>query len=160
MGSSSDLVSRLDFDIGLVFQDDVRRRFRSPVHHPFPTPVGSFFLLVTFRRHLFRLTEDSVALALQSCLGGRALDFHVKLMSNNHFRFSVFSKEVGFFIYKLRRVISSTFDCFFISRTMALPTGNARNVLGRLKRKRNGLKSVTLRRLLPNPRKKSLFIHT
>jgi hypothetical protein len=25
----------------------------------------------------------------------------------------VFSKEVGFHIYKLRRVISSSFDCYF-----------------------------------------------
>jgi hypothetical protein len=41
------------------------------------------------------------------------MDFHVKFLSNNHFRFSVFSKEVGFHIYKLRRVISSSFDCYF-----------------------------------------------
>lgn len=113
MGSSSDLASRLDFDRGLEFQEEVRRLFRSPVHHPLPSPDGSFFLLVTFRRFLFRLTEDSVSLALQSCLGGRALDFHVKFLSNNHFRFSVFSKEVGFHVYKLRRVISSLFDCYF-----------------------------------------------
>jgi hypothetical protein len=56
---------------------------------------------------------DLVSLALQCCLGLRALDFHVKFLSNNHFRFSVFSKEVGFHIYKLRRVISSSFDCYF-----------------------------------------------
>jgi hypothetical protein len=54
-----------------------------------------------------------VSLALQSCLGGRALDFHVRFLSNNHFRFSVFSKEVGFQIYKLRRVITSQFDIYF-----------------------------------------------
>jgi hypothetical protein len=113
MGSSSDLVDRLDFDQGLVFQDEVRRRFKSPVHRPFPSPHGSFFLLVTFRRFLFRLTEDSVSLALQSCLGGRASDFHVKFLSNNHFRFSVFSKEVGFHIYNLRRVTTSSFDVYF-----------------------------------------------
>jgi hypothetical protein len=57
--------------------------------------------------------EDSVALALQSCLGGRALDFHVKFLSNNHFRFSVFSKEVGFHIYKLRRITTAYFDVYF-----------------------------------------------
>lgn len=113
MGSSSDLASHLDFNLGLEFQDEVRRHYKSPVHHPYPTPNGSFFLLVTFRRFLFRLTEDTVALALQSCLGGKALDFHVQFLSNNHFRFSVFSKDVGFFVYKLRRVITNMFDIYF-----------------------------------------------
>jgi hypothetical protein len=57
--------------------------------------------------------EDSISLTLQSCLGGRALDFHVKLLSNNHFRFSVFSKQVGFHVYNLCRVITSSFDAYF-----------------------------------------------
>jgi len=113
MGSASDLASRMDFDLGLQFQDEVRRLYKSPVNHPHHSPDGSFFLLVTFRRHLFRLTEDSVSLALQSCLGGHALDFHVTFLSNNHFRFSVFSKQVGFHVYRLRRVITSTFDLYF-----------------------------------------------
>jgi len=73
-----------------------------------------FFLLAGyFRRFLFCLTEDSVGLALQSCLGGRALDFHVFFSSDNHFRISVFSKEVGFFIYRLRRITTSYFDLYF-----------------------------------------------
>jgi len=96
----------LDFNIGLEFQDEVRRFFKSPVHHPNPNPDGSFLHLVMFWRFL-------LALALQSCLGGRALYFHVKFLSNNHFRFSVFSKEVGFHIYKLHRVTTSSFDCYF-----------------------------------------------
>lgn len=113
MGSSSDLVDRLDFNIGLEFQDKIHQRLQSPVHHPLPTPDGSIFLLATFRRYLFRLTEESVSLALQSCLGGRASDFHVKFLSNNHFHFSVFSKDVGFQVYKLRRVITKSFDIYF-----------------------------------------------
>ena len=112
MGSSSDLVSRLDFDIGLGFQEEIRHRFHAPLHHPFPTPDGSF-LLATFGHFLFRLTEESVALALQSCLGGRATDFHVKFLSTNHFRFSFFSKDMGFQVYKLRRVVTSNFDIYF-----------------------------------------------
>lgn len=113
MGSSSGLVDGFDFDQGLEFQDEVRRLFRSPVHHTFPTPEGSFFLLVKFRHFLFRLTEESVVLALQSCLGGRSLEFHVSFLSNNHFRISVFSKQVGFHIYKLWRITTSSFDCYF-----------------------------------------------
>jgi hypothetical protein len=72
MGSSLDLVDCLDFNIGLEFQDEIRRHFHALEHHPFPTPDGSFFLLATFRCFLFRLMEESVALALQLCLGGRA----------------------------------------------------------------------------------------
>lgn len=53
MGSSSGLAGRLDFILGLEFEDEVRRRFKSSVHHPHPTPDGSFFLLATFRRFLF-----------------------------------------------------------------------------------------------------------
>ena len=106
----SDLADRLDFNIGLKFQDVIRRQFRSPVHHPSPSPDGSFLSLVTFQRFLFRLTEESVALALESCLGGRASDFHVQFLSNNHFRFSIFSKEVGFQVYKLRHVMTQFFD--------------------------------------------------
>ena len=76
-------------------------------------PMDLFFLLDTFRRFLFWLTEDSVSLALQSCLGGRAEGFHVQFLSTNHFRFSVSCKQVGFHVYRLRRVISSQFDVYF-----------------------------------------------
>jgi hypothetical protein len=72
MGSISELKDRLDFGKGLAIQDEICKLFKSPVHHPYSSPDGSFFLLVTFRRFLFRLTEESVALALESCLGGRA----------------------------------------------------------------------------------------
>jgi hypothetical protein len=90
MGSSSDLASRLDFDLGLEFQDEVRRIYKSP--YTIPTPLLMAPFSSTFWRFLFRLTEDSVSLAIQSCLEGRALDFHVKFMSNNHFRISFFLK--------------------------------------------------------------------
>jgi len=113
MGSSSDLVGRLDFNPRKDFQDEVYHQFGSTVHFNSPSPSGSFFLLATFRWFLFRLTEESVALTLQSCLGGCADKFHVKFLSTNHFRFSVASKHVGFLVYNLRRVISSSFDVYF-----------------------------------------------
>lgn len=73
----------------------------------------SFKLLVTFRRFLFRLTEDSVALALQCCLGGKAADFQVTFLSHNHFSFTVSRKSVGFEIYELQRFIGRSFDLYF-----------------------------------------------
>lgn len=130
MGSSSGLADHLDFDHGLKFQDDVRRCLCSPVHHPYDSLDGSFFLLVTFRRYLFHLTEDSVGLAIQSCLGGKAPNFHVKFLSTNHFSVSVFSMEVGFFIYRLRRVTTASSISIFTSGTMEPPIGRAKNVLG------------------------------
>ncbi|TVU17546.1 hypothetical protein EJB05_33589, partial [Eragrostis curvula] len=113
MGSSSELGANWDFSHGKRFQREVLERFRSGVHHPSSSLDGSFFLLATFRRYTFRLTEDSVSLALQSCLGGSAAGFHVKFLSDRHFRFSVASKAVGFHVYNLRRFIGSTFDVYF-----------------------------------------------
>ena len=113
MGSSSDLAARLDFSHGRVFEEEVDLRFGSLVHHPSPWAHGSFFLLAIFCRFLFRLTEDSVSLALQSCLGGRASGFHMQFLSTNHFRFSVSCKQVDFHVYRLRRVITSQFDIYF-----------------------------------------------
>lgn len=113
MGSSSGLAERLDFTVGMDFERYVRRRFGTQVHHVSPSPRGSFLLLATFRRSLFRLTEESVALVLQSCLGGSAHLFHVLEVSHNHFRFSVSCKAVGFLVYELRRVIGDCFDVYF-----------------------------------------------
>ncbi|TVU08508.1 hypothetical protein EJB05_41913, partial [Eragrostis curvula] len=113
MGSSSGLADSWDFSHGKKFQRDVLERFRSAVHHPSSSPNGSFFLLATFRRSTFRLTEDSVGLALQSCLGGSAAGFHVKFLSDRHYRFSVASKAVGFHVYQLKQFIGSTFDVYF-----------------------------------------------
>jgi hypothetical protein len=45
--------------------------------------------------------------------GGGSSDFLVKFLSNNHFRFSVFSKEVGFYVYNLQCVTTSFFDVYF-----------------------------------------------
>lgn len=61
----------------------------------------------------YRLMADSVALVLQSCLGGSAHFYHVLEVSHNHFRFSVSCKAVGFFVYGLWRIIGSSFDVYF-----------------------------------------------
>jgi hypothetical protein len=113
MAIPRDLVEKLDFSIGDDFAQKVRRRFGAQVHHESPSSRGSFFMLATFRRFLFHLSEESVALVLESCLGGHAPFFHVVEVSHNHFRFSVSSKAVGFFVYALRRVIGSSFDVYF-----------------------------------------------
>ena len=113
MAQWQELADQLDFSPGLSFQDEVCRRFGRSVHHPSSSPDGSFFLLATSRRFTFRLTEDSVALALQSCLGGAASGFHVNFQSDRHYRFSVSCKAIGFHVYQLRHFIGSHFDVYF-----------------------------------------------
>ncbi|KAG8083477.1 hypothetical protein GUJ93_ZPchr0015g6794 [Zizania palustris] len=107
------LVSSWDFSGGRVFQQQVLARFGSPVHHPCSSPEGSFFLLVVFKRFTFRLTDSSVSLALQACLGGAPTGFHVQFQRDRHFRVSVACKDVGFFICSQRRFVSSAFDLSF-----------------------------------------------
>jgi hypothetical protein len=108
-----ELAAKLDFSHGKKFRKEVLQLFGSLVHHVEATPAGSFFLLVIFRRYTFRLTEDSVAFALASCLGGAPAGFHVQFLSDHHFRFSLANKAVGFHVYGLRRFIANHFDAYF-----------------------------------------------
>jgi hypothetical protein len=106
------LSKKLDFDIGKAFEHEVDRKTGRFVHSHSSFERG-FYLLATFRRYLFQLNEESVALALQSYLGGLAKYFPVSYQSHNHFRFTVSCKAVGFAIYNLRRFIGASFDVYF-----------------------------------------------
>jgi hypothetical protein len=106
------LSKKLDFDIGKVFEREVHHKTGRFVHSHSSFERG-FYLLATFRRYLFQLNEESVALAFQSCLGGHAKYFQVSYQSHNHFRFTVSCKAVGFAIYNLRRFIGASFDVYF-----------------------------------------------
>jgi hypothetical protein len=102
-----------DLSLGLALEDQVRRRFGSPVHFS-PSPTSKeFFLVVSFSSASFPLTEESVGLALQCCLGGNRSGFRVFQLSDQRFRFSVASNKVGHFIYGLKHRIWPDFIYHF-----------------------------------------------
>lgn len=79
-------------------------------------PLGKsdhFLLVVSFGRAKFRLNENSVGLALESCLGGISEDLTVLKLGDRTFRFSVCSKAFGFQVYNLRSFVCHTFKCYF-----------------------------------------------
>jgi hypothetical protein len=68
---------------------------------------------VAFSSSSFQLSEESVGLALQCCIGGDHLGFKVLQLSDRRFRFSVASNKVGHFIYGLRDRVWLDFICHF-----------------------------------------------
>jgi hypothetical protein len=110
MGSSRSTLG-LDFSKGRVFADEIYNASGLLVH-PMEN-MGSFTLAVSFSRHNFRLTEDSVAIALESALGCSAIEFVVSSISDKVLSFNVSCKEVGFHIVDLRSFSCLQFKCYF-----------------------------------------------
>lgn len=92
--------------------------------------------------------QDSVALALQSYLGGQALDFHGNFLATTIFVSPFSPKRLD--STSISSVVSLPLVLmrFSTSGTMALLIGRKRNVLGRLSRRKNGPWSS------PNPQRK------
>jgi hypothetical protein len=88
---------RLDSSPGLDIQRQIWRLFHCPVAFSLDHCTQEFWLVASFGRASFRLDLDSVSAALSACLGGIAKDFHVTFLRDRTFRFSVCSRNVGFF---------------------------------------------------------------
>ncbi|KAL6646715.1 hypothetical protein ACP70R_015409 [Stipagrostis hirtigluma subsp. patula] len=102
----------LEFTPGIAFQSQVWSRFSSSVH--FSPSVGTeFWLVVSFGRCAIKLSESSVGVLLQAAIGGSATGFRVLLLRDRVFRFSVNSKQLGFFVYGLRKIVNRHFVLFF-----------------------------------------------
>jgi hypothetical protein len=101
----------LDFSHGAIFSSNVRKRFGSTVH-----PLGSsdhFYMVVSFGRAKFKLSEDSVGIALEASIGALCDDFIVTQLSDRVFRFSVNARRVGFMVHDLRSFSCVQFKCYF-----------------------------------------------
>jgi hypothetical protein len=68
--------------------------------------------VASFGRANFKLDSHSVSLALQSCFGGMAAQFHVKILQGRVFQFSVSSIVVGFEIYNSGKFSEKDFDLY------------------------------------------------
>lgn len=102
-----------DFKPSLAVMAQVHRLFRSTVHFSPGSSSKEFFLVVSFSSASFVLDEESVGLALQCCIGGDRHGFHMFLLSDHRFHFSVASNKVGHFIYGLKDRVWPDFVCYF-----------------------------------------------
>ena len=68
---------------------------------------------ITAAARRLRMSQPSVSLALQSCLGGLVKDFRVQHLNEWCFRFEVHSKAVGFLVYNLRSFVCHSFAVHF-----------------------------------------------
>jgi hypothetical protein len=75
--------------------------------------TDGFLLVISFGRSSFRLNPDLVNNALISCIGDGEADFHVSMIRDRVFKFSVYSRAVGFMVYNLRSYTCSSLQCFF-----------------------------------------------
>src|SRR4051812_20736119 len=66
-----------DFSPGQALADQVRARFGSTVHFSPSARAKEFFLVVSFTSASFALSEESIGVALQCCIGGLAKGFKV-----------------------------------------------------------------------------------
>ena len=69
--------------------------------------------MVSFSSASFVLSEESVGIALQCCIGGISSGFRVTKINARSFRFSVANNKVGHFIHRLRDIIWLDFVCHF-----------------------------------------------
>jgi hypothetical protein len=112
-GHLAEMVSDWDFRRGKEFEQAIFSRYKSSVHHSSSSPRGAFFLLAVFHHYTFRLSTSSVSLALHACVGGSPAGFHVNLVQDRHFCFTVASKVVGFAVTDLKRITTPHFDVYF-----------------------------------------------
>ncbi|CAN6230176.1 unnamed protein product [Urochloa humidicola] len=104
--------SNLDYKPGLAFQGLVRDRFGA-FSQVSSSSDNDFLLIASFSRSALRLDSDSVALILQSVLGGNAPNFRVVHQTAWVFRFSVAGKNVGIMVHRLGKFICKSFALHF-----------------------------------------------
>lgn len=116
-------LSELDLSPEINFQRLVQDHFSSPASFLASPTSREFWLVCSFRRSSIHLNVDSVSWIIQSVLGDFHKDFKVVHLSGWMFRFSVFSKDVGFMVYRLNKFICDSFSIFFALWGIGGPIG-------------------------------------
>jgi hypothetical protein len=101
----------LDFSFGISLSKEIKRIYASMVHPG--KNFAHFTMIVSFGRSSFRLTEESVGLALEAATGGYCGMLHVSLIHERVYSFAVSSKAVAFHILNKRSFACNKFKCFF-----------------------------------------------
>lgn len=103
----------MDYSQGESLEAQVRSLFGPTVVSPSPDDASSFWLIAAFSCSRLKLHVQSVGSILQSILGGTAISFAVVEIEEGIFKFTLLSKQIGLFIYKLRFFECSAFKVFF-----------------------------------------------
>jgi hypothetical protein len=106
----SSVVPSLDFSRGIQFEKDFRSKFGHSVNFVEGFRRREFLLVISFGRSKFKLDIHTVSIVLQACFGGSASRFHVKLLRDRTFHFSVASRSVGFHIYNIGKFSDKDFE--------------------------------------------------
>jgi hypothetical protein len=92
------------------FEKDFRSKFGHSVNFVGGFRRREFLLVISFGRSKFKLDIHTVSIVLQACFGGTASRFHVKLLRDRTFHFSVASRSVGFHIYNIGKFSDKDFE--------------------------------------------------
>lgn len=106
-------LSELHLSLGLTFQRSVLDCFSTLVSFLASPFSHEFWLVCSFGRSSICLNEDSIRWILQSVLRGLHKDYKVFHLSGWMFHFSIFSKDVGFLVYRLHKFICDSFTILF-----------------------------------------------
>jgi hypothetical protein len=87
----SSVAPSLDFARGVQFEKDFRSKFGHSVNFVGGFRRREFLLVISFGRSKFKLDIHTMSVVLQACFGGVASLFHVKLLRDRTFHFSVAS---------------------------------------------------------------------
>jgi hypothetical protein len=104
----------LSFVPGLGFQSAIHARFGIPINHFPGLGLKEFFLVVSFGRCKFQLSEESVGFFIQATVGGIAADFRPQQLSARVFKFVVASRDVGFHIAGLKSFSCDNYKIFHL----------------------------------------------
>lgn len=91
--------------MGRNFNAKVWKKCGKSISYSGPPNSGEFFLLASFSRYRFRLSEENVSSCLHALLGGDPALFQVSMLETSVFRFVVSCFDVGLLVVKFGPIV-------------------------------------------------------